>query len=64
VEVLVRSSRNHHFAFQVEDARASAEKLKSLGITLLDDAKLRPDGAVQVFLTDPDHHVVELSSGP
>ena len=64
VEVLVRSSRNHHFAFQVEDARASAEKLKSLGITLLDDAKLRPDGAVQVFLTDPDYHVVELSSGP
>ena len=64
VEVLVRSSRNHHFAFQVEDARASAEKLQSLGITLLDDAKLRPDGAVQVFLTDPDHHVVELSSGP
>ena len=60
VEVLVRSSRNHHFAFEVDDARAAAEKLKSLGIPLLDDAKLRPDGDVQVFLTDPDHHVVEL----
>lgn len=63
-EVLVKSSRNHHFAFEVEDARAAAEKLKSLGITLLDDAKLRPDGAVQVFLTDPDHHVVELCTSP
>ncbi len=64
VEVLVRSSRNHHFAFEVEDARDAAEKLKSLGVTLLDDAKLRPDGAVQVFLTDPDHHVVELCTSP
>ena len=64
VEVLVRSSRNHHFAFEVDDARAAAEALKSAGITLLDDAKLRPDGAVQVFLTDPDHHVVELCTSP
>lgn len=64
VEVLVRSSRNHHFAFEVDDARASAERLKAMGIPLLDDAKLRPDGAIQVFLTDPDHHVVELCSTP
>ena len=64
VEVLVRSSRNHHFAFEVDDARAAAEKLKSAGIALLDDAKLRPDGAIQVFLTDPDHHVVELCTTP
>lgn len=64
VEVLVRSSRNHHFAFEVDDARAAAEKLKSMGIALLDDAKLRPDGAIQVFLTDPDNHVVELCTTP
>lgn len=64
VEVLVRSSRNHHFAFEVDDAKAVAEKLKAMGVTLLDDAKLRPDGATQVFLTDPDHHVVELCSSP
>ncbi len=64
VDVLVRSSRNHHFAFEVDDARAAAERLKSLGVVLLDDAKLRPDGAVQVFLTDPDYHVVELCSTP
>jgi catechol 2,3-dioxygenase-like lactoylglutathione lyase family enzyme len=62
--VLKRSSRNHHVAFAVEDAHAAAASLKSRGIELLDDAKLRPDGAVQVFLTDPDHHVIELCSGP
>ena len=60
VEVLVKSSRNHHFAFEVDDAYAAAAALKAKGIQLIDDAKLRPDGAVQVFLADPDHHVVEL----
>jgi hypothetical protein len=30
----------------------------------MDDAKLRPDGAVQVFILDPDNHVIELCSGP
>lgn len=59
-EVLLKSSRNHHFAFEVDDARAAAEILKAKGIELVDDAKTRPDGAVQVFLTDPDGHVVEL----
>ena len=64
VEVLVRSSRNHHFAFEVDDAYAAARRLKEMGVPLLDDAKRRPDGAIQVFLTDSDHHVVELCSGP
>lgn len=59
-EILKKSSRNHHFAFEVADAHAAAEILKSQGIELVDDAKTRPDGAVQVFLTDPDGHVVEL----
>lgn len=59
-EVLLKSSRNHHFAFEVDDAKSAAETLKSMEIDLVDDAKTRPDGAVQVFLTDPDGHVVEL----
>ena len=60
VEVLRKSSRNHHFAFEVEDARAASALLKDRGIELVDDAKTRPDGAVQVFLADPDGHVIEL----
>jgi catechol 2,3-dioxygenase-like lactoylglutathione lyase family enzyme len=59
-DVLVRSSRNHHFAFEVEDAKAAAATLKEMGIELVDDAKTRPDGAIQVFLADPDGHVIEL----
>ncbi|MEZ6122095.1 MAG: VOC family protein [Planctomycetaceae bacterium] len=62
--VLKKSSRNHHFAFEVDDATAAAELLKARGITLVDDAKRRPDGAIQVFLTDPDGHVIELCTSP
>ena len=57
---VMKSSRNHHFAFEVDDARAAAEALKRLDVPLVDDVKMRPDGALQVFLTDPDGHVVEL----
>ena len=39
VEVLVKSSRNHHFAFEVEDAYAAAAALKAKGISLIDDAR-------------------------
>ncbi len=55
-----QNSRCHHFAFEVVDARTSAQLLKDQGVPLVHDAKLRPDGAVQVFLADPDGHIVEL----
>ncbi len=54
------NSRCHHFAFEVSDARAAAQCLKDQGVSLVQDAKLRPDGAVQMFVSDPDGHVVEL----
>jgi catechol 2,3-dioxygenase-like lactoylglutathione lyase family enzyme len=63
-EVLQKSSRNHHFAFEVDNAELAAATLKQLGIPLVDDAKRRPDGAIQVFLTDPDGHVIELCTSP
>ena len=59
-EVLKKSSRNHHFAFEVDDAKQAAESLKMRGYELVDDAKTRPDGAIQMFVADPDGHVVEL----
>ncbi len=59
-EVLKKSSRNHHFAFEVADAAAAAEILKQRGIALIGEPKRRPDGAIQMFVADPDGHVVEL----
>lgn len=58
------SSRNHHFAFEVEDAAACAERLKELGVPIVSGPKQRPDGAIQTFVADPDGHLVELCSPP
>ena len=59
-----RSSRTHHLAFLVEDAVATVPRLKEMGVTVLSEAKPRPDGYIQVFVTDPDGHVIELCSPP
>lgn len=59
-----RSSRAHHFAFQVQDAHASEARLDELGYEFVSRTKARPDGAAQVFVFDPDGHIVELCSPP
>jgi catechol 2,3-dioxygenase-like lactoylglutathione lyase family enzyme len=57
-----RTSRSHHFAFLVEDANATYARAQELGLKVVSPPKARPDGFVQVFLNDPDGHVVELCS--
>lgn len=57
-----RNTRGHHLAFVVDDAAKAAEQLVSLGVPLVSPVKLRPDGAAQTFLQDPDGHLVELCS--
>lgn len=57
-----KSSRHHHFAFRVDDARAAARRLEELGVPFVARPKQRPDGYIQVFVTDPDGHIVELCS--
>jgi catechol 2,3-dioxygenase-like lactoylglutathione lyase family enzyme len=59
-----KSSRTHHFAFQVDDVQRAADRCRSLDIPIVSGPKERPDGAVQVFVADPDGHVVELCSLP
>jgi catechol 2,3-dioxygenase-like lactoylglutathione lyase family enzyme/uncharacterized protein YunC (DUF1805 family) len=59
-----RSSRTQHFAFLVDDAEATLPRLKDLQIPVVDGPKPRPDGYTQVFVTDPDGHVIELCSPP
>jgi catechol 2,3-dioxygenase-like lactoylglutathione lyase family enzyme len=60
----LRSSRSQHLAFAVEDAEAALPWLHEHGIRILSGPKPRPDGYIQVFVTDPDGHVVELCSPP
>ena len=56
------NTRGHHFAFLVEDANEAARQITGLGIPFVSPPKQRPDGAVQLFLHDPDGHLVELCS--
>ena len=55
-------SRGHHFAFEVQDLDAALAQVHSLGIEIGDGPKTRPDGARQLYIYDPDRHLVELFS--
>ena len=57
-----RNTRGHHFAFLVDDAEAAYQTVQQLGLTIVSPPRSRPDGAVQVFVHDPDGHLVELCS--
>jgi len=52
-----------HFAFRVDSIRAAKARLVELGVDHR-GPKPRPDGALQIFLRDPDAHEVELFEGP
>ncbi len=63
------SSRTHHLAFLVEDCPAAFQTIQRLidsghSIQIVHPLKRRPDGAHQLFLADPDGHIIELTSGP
>ena len=51
-----------HYALRVGDAYAAAEALRARGVTEFRGPAPRPDGAVQVFLQDPDGYLIELVS--
>ncbi|MCH2212418.1 MAG: DUF1805 domain-containing protein [Fuerstiella sp.] len=52
--------RVHHFAFEVDDAHAAADRLKEHGVTIQGGPVPRPDGCIQVWFFDPDEHIVEV----
>lgn len=56
------ASRSHHFAFLVDDVDAIVDSIEAVGIKILSGPKRRPDGVKQVYVADPDGHVVELAS--
>lgn len=59
-----RERHSIHIAFLVKDAAACAEALRGRGLTDLRGPAPRPDGAVQVFLSDPDGYLLEIVSRP
>jgi catechol 2,3-dioxygenase-like lactoylglutathione lyase family enzyme/uncharacterized protein YunC (DUF1805 family) len=61
---LRRSSRTQHVAFAVDDVEANLPRLHEMQIPILSGPSPRPDGYLQIFITDPDGHVIELCSPP
>ena len=60
----VAAGLTHHFAFQVDDARAAFDVLTSAGVRIQGGPAIRPDGCVQVWFYDPDGHCVEVFQRP
>lgn len=56
-------NRGNHFALLTDDLDAWEEHLRRCGATY-NPTRLRPDGARQIFLVDPDGHYVELCTTP
>ena len=52
-------TRGNHFALQVDPISAWEQHLRAGGIDHLPPRR-RPDGAVQIFVFDPDGHCIEL----
>jgi len=57
-----KPSRGLHFAFEVDDCDAAAERLRQANIEIVTGPRSRPDGARQLYIYDPDGHLIEITS--
>ena len=51
---------HHHYALRIDDTAAARKALEAKGWKKLRGPKQRPDGAMQLFVTDPDGYEIEL----
>lgn len=57
-------SRTKHVAFEVADALQAHAALIASGWSIAAGPQQRPDGPTQVYVLDPDGHLIELFSQP
>ncbi len=62
-QAVVSHNRGNHFALLVDDLDAWEQHLVASHAQFV-PRKLRPDGAKQIFVVDPDGHYVELCTLP
>jgi catechol 2,3-dioxygenase-like lactoylglutathione lyase family enzyme len=60
---VVSHNRGNHYALMVDDLDVWEQHLTACRATFL-PRRTRPDGAMQVFIVDPDGHYVELCTPP
>jgi lactoylglutathione lyase len=63
VEPTAVQTRRNHFALRVDDLAPWQQHLQPFGVIVRGPVK-RPDGALQLFIADPDGHLIELFTGP
>ena len=57
-----RTSRGHHIAYRTSDFEKVIKAIEYYGVKIAAGPKIRVDGAKQVFIYDPDQHVIEICS--
>jgi catechol 2,3-dioxygenase-like lactoylglutathione lyase family enzyme len=57
------TARCHHIAFAVDDVSKSLAIVQKRGVPIASPLQTRPDGFRQLYVYDPDGHLVELVSG-
>ena len=60
---VVDQHRGNHYALLIDDVEEWERHLAGVGASHL-PRRIRPDGAYQIFLTDPDGHYIELCTLP
>ncbi len=55
-------SRGHHIAFAVDDVQKALHIVEANNIRIASPLQQRPDGFKQLYIYDPDDHVIELVS--
>ena len=55
-----RISRGHHIAYRTSDFEQAVKAIQHYGFEIAVGPKTRPDGAKQVYIYDPDRHLIEI----
>ena len=62
-EPVIAGTRGTHWALMVDDIDAWESFFQARGVSY-EPRRTRPDGAFQIYVTDPDGHVIELCTPP
>lgn len=60
---VVRPSRGHHLAYSTADFDEALRLIQLKHVPVAAGPQTRPDGARQIYITDPDGHLIEICEG-
>lgn len=60
---VISKSRGNHYALMVDDLDAWEQHFRDMSVPYL-PRRTRPDGAFQIYVSDPDGYAIELCTPP